>query len=186
MRRLALLVWCSSSLLIARPAECAQQAARLSPGARIRFDAAGFGYFLTGTLVRWEVDTLVVQLDGDAPGLALIVPEDSLWRLDVRRERTMAAEGAVLGGLAGTVLAVIASPDVLDEDGNCTTLECITYQVSPKVETRIGVLAGVGVLVGVIVGSQTKIVTWSPVPLQRLTVGSTPNGGLALGVRISF
>lgn len=186
MRRLATLVWCSTSLLIARPAECAQQATRLNPGVRIRFDAASFGYQMTGTLVRWEVDTLVVQVDGDAPGLALIVPADSLSRLDVRRERTMAGEGAVLGGLAGTVLAFIASPDVLDDNGNCTTLECQAYQVSPKVDTRIGVLAGLGVLLGIIVGSETKIVSWSPVPLQRLTVGSTPNGGLALGVRISF
>ena len=185
MRRLAALVWCSTLLLIARPAECAQ-GAPLKPGARIRFNAASYGYQMTGMLVRWEVDTLVVQVDGDAPGLALIVPEDSVSRLDVRRERTMAAEGALLGGLAGTVLAVVASPDVLDDDGNCTTLECLAYQVSPKVDTRIGVLAGLGVLLGMMVGSETKIVTWSPVPLQRLTVGSTPNGGLALGVRFSF
>jgi len=186
MRRLATLVWCSTSLLIARPAECAQQATRLNPGVRIRFDAASFGDQMTGTLVSWEVDTLVVQVDGDAPGLALMVPEDSVSRLDVRRERTMAAEGALLGGLAGTVLAVVASPDVLDDNGNCTTLECLAYQVSPKVDTRIGVLAGVGFLLGIIVGSETKTVSWSSVPLQRLTVGSTPNGGLALGVRLSF
>ena len=185
MHRLAALVWCSTLVLIARPAQCTQ-GARPGPGARIRFDAASFGYQMTGTLVRWEVDTLVVQVDGDAPGLALIVPQDSVSRLDVRRERTMAAEGALLGGLAGTVLALLASPEVLDENGNCTTLECLAYQVSPKVDTRIGVLAGVGVLVGLIVGSETKIVTWSPVPLQRLTIGSTSNGGLALGVRLSF
>jgi hypothetical protein len=185
MRRLAALVGCSTLLLIARPAECAQ-GARLSPGARIRFDAASYGYQMTGTLVRWEVDTLVVQVDGDAPGLALIVPADSLSRLDVRHERTMAAEGALLGGLAGTLLAVVASPDVLDENGKCTTLECLAYQVSPRVDTRIGVLAGVGFLVGIIVGSETKHVTWSSLPLQRVTVGSTPNGGLAMGVRISF
>ena len=180
------LVWCCALLLLARPAECAQQAARLTPGARIRFDAASVGYRMTGTLVRFEVDTLVVQVDGDAPGLALIVPADSVSRLDVRHERTMAAEGALLGGLAGVVLAVVASPDILDDDGNCTTLECIAYHVSPKVETRIGVLAGVGFLLGIIVGSETKTVSWSSVPLQRLTVGSTPDGGLALGVRISF
>jgi hypothetical protein len=186
MRRLATLVWCSPLLLIARPAECTQQVARLTPGVRIRFDAASFGSQMTGTLVRWEVDTLVVQVDGDAPGLALIVPQDSVSRLDVRRERTMAAEGAVLGGLAGTLLAVLASPDVLDEDGNCTTLECVAYQVSPKVETRMGVLAALGLVVGIIVGSETKTVSWSSVPLQRVTVGSSPAGGLALGVKISF
>jgi len=181
-----MLVWCSWSLLLARPAECAQQAARLSPGARIRFDAASYDFRMTGTLLRWEVDTLVVQVDGDAPGLALIVPEDSLSRLEVWHERTLAAEGALLGGLTGTLLAVLASPDVVDEDGNCTTLECLAYQISPKMETRMGVLAGVGVLVGLIVGSETKTAKWSPVPLQRVMVGSAPNGGLALGVRISF
>ena len=141
---------------------------------------------MTGTLVRWEADTLAVRVDGDAPGLALIVPADSVSRLDVGRERTMAAEGALLGGLAGTLLAVLASPDVVDENGNCTTLECLAYQVSPKLDTRIGVLAGLGFVLGIIVGSETKIASWSPVALQRLTVGSAPNGGVALGVRLSF
>jgi hypothetical protein len=50
----------------------------------------------------------------------------------------------------------------------------------------MGVLAGLGFVLGIIVGSETKTVTWSAVPLERLTVGSTPDSGLALGVRVSF
>ena len=47
-------------------------------------------------------------------------------------------------------------------------------------------LGAVGVLLGTLVGSETKTTTWAPVPLARLNVGPAPGGGLALGVRISF
>jgi hypothetical protein len=180
MRRLTAVVWCPVFLLLVRPAECTQ-GPRVNPGARIRF-----GDRQTGTLVRWEDDTLVVSVDGDAPGLALMMPVDSVTRIEVQHERRMTAEGLLLGGLAGTLLAVLASPDVVDDNGNCTTLPCLAYHVSPHIETRMAVLGGVGALLGTIIGSETKTATWVTVPLQRLTVGPTAGGGLALGVQISF
>jgi hypothetical protein len=185
MRRLTAVVWCPVFLLLVRPAECTQ-GPRVNPGARIRFDAPSLGDRQTGTLVRWEDDTLVVSVDGDAPGLALMMPVDSVTRIEVQHERRMTAEGLLLGGLAGTLLAVLASPDVVDDNGNCTTLPCLAYHVSPRMETRMAVLGGVGALLGTIIGSETKTATWVTVPLQRLTVGPTAGGGLALGVQISF
>ena len=124
----ALLCW-PVLLAVSRPTLCAQ-APRLEPGARIRFDAPRLGGRLTGTLVAWEPDTLVVRVDGYAQGLGLILPVDSV--------------------------------------------------------TRIAVLGFTGALLGTIIGSETKKATWAPVHLERLNLGPAPDGGLALGVRITF
>jgi hypothetical protein len=149
-------------------------------------DAPSLGERMTGTLVSWESDTLTVSLDGDAPGLALRVATDSLTRMDVRRERRLTLEGAGLGIVAGVLVALAADPDWVDENGNCTTLACIAYEVSPNLDTRLGVLSGVGALLGIIVGSETRSARWVPVPLRRLSIGATQDGGLAFGVRIAF
>ena len=185
MRRIAVVLWCPALLAFARSAQCLQ-APRLDSGSRIRLDAPSLGGRLTGILEEAGSDTLIVRVDGDAPGLVLLVPTDSVTRLEVRRERRMTLEGAGLGVLAGTLLAVVASPDLVDEDGNCTTAACLAYKVSPHVGTRIEVLGLAGALLGAIVGSSTKTTTWASVDLRRLNVAATANGGLALGVRISF
>jgi hypothetical protein len=162
------------------------QAPRLKPGARIRFDAPSLDGRLTGTLVAWGSDTLVVRVDGDAAGLNLMVPVDSVTHIDVRRERRMTLEGAGLGVLGGTLLALLASPDCVDENGETTALACLAYKVSPNLDTRVAVLGGVGGLLGTIIGSETKKATWAPVHLERLNIGPAPDGGMVLGVRISF
>jgi hypothetical protein len=106
----------------------------------------------------------------------------------VRRERRMTLEGAGMGLLAGTLTALAADPEWVDENGDCTTLPCIAYQVSPHLDTRLAVfgVVVVGVLLGAIVGSEAKTATWAPVHLERLTVGPAPAGGFAMGVRITF
>lgn len=162
------------------------QARRVPPGERVRLEARTLGGQVTGTLVAWECDTLFVRVEGDAAGLTLMLPADSVTRLDVRRERAMTAEGLALGLLAGALLAAVASPDWVDENGECTTLPCVAYKVSPNLGTRVEVLGLIGAFVGGIVGATTKKVTWAPVPLERLQVGRAPDGGLAVGVRISF
>jgi hypothetical protein len=185
MRRLAVLVWCAALLPLARPrpAECTQ-AHRVEPGARIRFDALSLGNQFIGTLVSWESDTLVVQVDGDANDLSLLVHADSVTRLDVRRERRMAPEGMALGALAGALLALVASPDWVDENGDCTTFECIAYHVSPQLDKRLGLLTATGAVLGTILGASTKTPTWVRVPVQRLAIGATRDGGLMLGANL--
>lgn len=184
--RSLLALLCSLAVLaVSRPAVCAQ-APRLKPGARIRFDAPSLDGRLTGTLVAWVSDTLVVRVDGDAAGLNLMVPVDSVSRIDVYRERRMTLEGMSLGLLSGTLLALVASPDCVDENGDTQALACLAYKVSPHLDTRVAVLGGVGALLGTIIGSETKTARWAPVRLERLNIGPAPGGGLALGVRISF
>jgi hypothetical protein len=149
-------------------------------------DAPSQGGHLTGTLIAVESDTLVVREDGQAEGLRLIIVTDSISRLEVRRARSMALEGAGLGLLAGTLAALAADPNWVDENGECTTLPCVAYEVSPHLDTRLAVLGLVGTLAGVIAGSAEKTYTWSHVPLERLQVGHAPGGGLTFGMRISF
>jgi len=186
VRSLPAFACCLAALAVSRPALCAQaRPPRLEPGARVRLDAPSLGR-ITGTLVAWEPDTLVVREDGQAEGLNLIVLADSVSRIDVRRERRMTLEGVGVGLLVGTLVAVTASPDWVDENGDCTPLACRVYQISPNLDTRIAVLGLVGALAGAIAGSETKTHTWSHVPLERLHVGAAPGGGLAFGARIPF
>ena len=185
MRSLPPIACCLAVLTMTQPAWCAQTT-RLQPGARVRLEAHSQGGQLTGTLVRFENDTLAMEEDGQPAGLRLIILTDSISRLEVRQERSLALEGAAAGLLAGTLVALTADPNWLDENGNCTTLECIAYNVSPHLDTRLAVLGVVGTLLGVIAGSGEKTHSWLQVPLQRLEVGPTPGGGLALGLRISF
>jgi len=168
-----------------QPAWCVQTN-RLAPGARVRLEAPSLGGQLTGTLIALENDTLAMEEDGQAAGLRLIIRTDSIARLEVRRERSRAAEGAGYGLLAGTLVALAADPNWLDENGDCTTMECIAYKVSPHFETRLAVLGVVGTLLGVIAGSGEKTHRWAQVDLQRVHVAPAPSGGLALGFSISF
>lgn len=183
MRRLAA-VWCLGLLSLTRSAECAQSP-RIEPGSRVRFDAASLGLRLTGRMVRLEPAAMVVALDGEAPGLAVVVPTDSISALAVRHERRMIAEGVLLGSLAGAAIGALASPDWVDDNGDCTIL-CLAYEISPEVDTRMTVLGITGAVLGAIAGAGARSSTWVAVPLERLTVGSTPEGGLAFGVRLSF
>jgi hypothetical protein len=129
MRARVGVAWWFVFLIIARPGECTQ-APRLQPGARIRFDAPSLGGRQTGTLVTWEADTLRVKVDGAPQGLSLIVPVDSVTRIDVGREQRMTLEGAGVGLLSGALLALVASPDWVDEDGNCT-FACLASKTFP-------------------------------------------------------
>lgn len=114
------------------------------------------------------------------------MPADSVTHIDVRRERRNTLYGAGVGLLAGTLTALAADPDWVDENGECTTLSCLAYRVSPHLDTRVAVLGVAGALLGTIVGSGEKTATWAPVHFKRLNVGPAPDGGLALGVRITF
>jgi hypothetical protein len=174
MRRLAA-VACLTLLLAARPALCTQ-GPRIDPGARVRFDAANLGLRLTGRLVRLESAAMVVALEGDAPGLAVIVPTDSISALDVQRERRMIAEGVLLGSLAGAAIGALANPDWVDDNGDCTIM-CLAYDISPNLDTRMAVLGLTGALLGGIVGAGAKSATWVAVPLHS---------GVAVGISLSF
>ena len=71
VRSLPAFACCLAALAVSRPALCAQAPPpRLEPGARVRLDVSSLGR-ITGTLVAWEPDTLVVREDGQAEGLRL-------------------------------------------------------------------------------------------------------------------
>ena len=109
VRSLVTCVCCLGVLSISHAVLFAQ-VPRLEPGARIRLEVPSAGGRLEGTLVALESDTVLVREDGQAPGLILIVLADSIARVEVRRERPMTLEGAGVGLLAGTLLALTATP----------------------------------------------------------------------------
>ena len=174
MRRLAA-VWCLALLSLTRSAECTQSP-RIEPGSRIRFDAANLGVGLTGRMVRLEPAAMVVALDGDAPGLAVLVSTDSISALAVQHERRMIAEGLLIGSLTGAAIGALASPDWVDDEGDCTIL-CMAYEVSPNADTRMAVLGLAGAVLGTIIGAGTRTSSWVVVPMQH---------EVAVGIRLSF
>jgi len=58
----------------------------------VRLEAHSQGGQLTGTLVRFENDTLAMEEDGQPAGLRLIILTDSISRLEVRQQRSLALE----------------------------------------------------------------------------------------------
>ncbi len=131
---------CLAALAVSRPALCAQaRPPRLEPGARVRLDAPSLGR-ITGTLVAWEPDTLVVREDGQAEGLNLIVLADSVSRIDVRRERRMTLEGVGVGlldtriavlGLVGALAGAIAGSETKTHTWSHVPLERLHVGAAP-------------------------------------------------------
>ena len=126
--------------------------------------------------ISFSSSRAVAWLKG-SPSSVASASADSVARIDVRRERRMTLEGAGVGLLAGTLLALAASPDWVDENGDCTTPQCLAYRVLPDLDTRVAVLGVTGVLLGVIIGSETRTATWATVHLKRLNVGAAQDGG---------
>jgi hypothetical protein len=171
-------------MVLAHPAAALQRAAPVNAGARIRLLARGVDGLLVGTVTAAESDTLIVRVDGEGAGL--IVPVDSILRLDVWGERAKVLEGVGVGVLGGVLLALVASPHWVDEYGECTTAPCLAYEISPNVGTRVAALSAVGALVGGIVGSKDRTSTWRSVRLQRVGVAPVSAGRLGVGVTLSF
>jgi hypothetical protein len=88
----------------------------------------------------------------------------------------MIAEGVLIGSLAGAAIGALASPDWVDDNGDCTIM-CRAYDISPNLDTRMAVLGLTGAVLGAIVGAGAKSASWVAVPLHS---------GVAVGVSLSF
>ena len=169
----------------------ASATAQVRPGARVRVTVyfcqpfysncvGGSPQQFVATFVTWEVDTLVVQSNGDT----LSVPVDLVRRLDVSWDRKTnrgmgAGIGFFLGGVAGAVI------------GYGTYEECFCLgDVGPEALAIAGaVIGGLGGLVtGAFIGSAIKTDRWREVPLYRMRVSLGPqrHGRFGVGMSVRF
>lgn len=166
-------------LLLCTAILAAPASGQLQAGSRVRIRAAALGARpVVATVVAFEADTLIVNPDGEAAGL--IVALDSLTAVDVGHWTTHPVEGALVGLLAGVLVAGMAGPCEYDD---CTLGELVlegTYKLMPDAGTRVTALGGLGLVLGAAVGAAVKTETWRP--LVRPGCG----GGASTGVGLSF
>ncbi len=136
----------------------------LDSGSKVRITSPAFGLSpRVEMLVSTAADTLFVRHAKKDSTLAITVPDIS--RLEVARgTHTQKAKGALIGlligGLAGAAIGAASyTPTTCGGDGFC-------FDFGPEFGTTIlGVLgAGVGALIGAIVGSHPTD-TWVPVTI---------------------
>ncbi len=167
----------------------------LRAGARVRVvDTASRSTALTGTLVRWLRDTVVVV---DGSGATAMLRMRQWHRMDVsvaRRRHVVrngfigAAGGAIVGGVIG---AVVVDPEPSRSDscvplgppGSCWS---VTVGGTPR-SMGAAVGAAYGAVVGGLAGGITGMVRrdqWVPVRRDIQMAFAPVAGGAALSVRI--
>ncbi len=129
----------------------AQALVPLSPGTRVRLFAASYAY--EATFVEFRADSMVVQPDDW--GRSIIVPLETVSRLDIRRGRRW-VQGAGVGALVGGALGGAAS----------LLLNALSNNLDPSPAARMGVVSGsvVGAAVGAVVAGHR----WKEYGVQQL------------------
>ena len=154
-----------------------QELPPLKPGDRIRATAPTFSPGpLVGTVVAFEAESLMVQGGTRTWRLS----RASLTGLDVSQgRRSHAGLGAGIGLLVGAgVGALIGS--------GCDVIEGPVSSEAGCIAIGAAVFGGAGALVGAVTGALVRTERWAEVPLDRLRVGFTSDGGRALKLRASL
>ena len=151
--------------------------AQVRPGAQVRVAGhfcqpsysncvGGSPQQYVGTFVTWEVDTLVIQNNGDT----LSVPASLVTRLDVSRGRKAnTGKGAGIGVLLGVVAGALIGYASYESESFFIELDPEAYAVWGAV---FGGLVGGGV--GALIGASIRTDRWQEVPLDRLRVNLGP------------
>ncbi len=188
MRHATILV----AILAFTPLASATAQVPVRPGARVRVTGhffcqplnsncvRGLPQRYVGTFVTWEVDTLVVQSNGDT----LSVRANLVTRLDVswgRKTNTGmgAGIGFLVGGLAGAVIGYGSYEECVPQG----FLSCLGA-VGPESLAFAGALIGGlgGLVVGAIIGGSPEV----RLGRLRLSLGPQRNGTFGLGASVSF
>ena len=125
------------------------------------------------TFVTWEVDTLVVQSNGDT----LSVHVNPVTRLHVSRVRKTSTGkgpgiGFLLGGVLGAVIGYASHEECVPQGG----FSCIGPDFGPEA----GGLGGL--VVGAIIGGSPEV----RLDRLRLSLGPQRDGGFGLGASVRF
>jgi hypothetical protein len=113
---------------------------------------------VTGAFVQFSEDAFQVEVQKGSHRELHQVAIDDVLRLELGIERRLTIRGAVLGGLTGALLGVVAIAAGGD-DGGAFDSGGAEYAAGTAIFGLIG--AGVGALIG----RNTETVEWRPVPL---------------------
>jgi len=177
----ALLAW---ALVGVAPApSAAQDAPVLTPGARIRWRPVGDPTWYTGTVLRAQLDTVVVQPAGRSDTLKM--RGGDLIELNVSRRRASRVwAGAGIGFLAGATGAFVAFLSTGCSQGayNAFNQKALNDRNCIGLARASGIIAA-GTVLGAIIGSRVSPETWVELPLTHMQATLTNKG---VGLAIAF
>lgn len=159
---------------------CGQQAAPVDSGARLRIRAPAIAHArLTGTLVSWRQDTIVLRSDLDR---ALVtVPTATITEIQRSTgRRSNVVRGAAIGTLAGASTGALVAL-ATGQPGNQETRAFIA---------AFGAVVGgaFGLVAGTIAGALSPGDRWELIPSRGvgLRVTIPPGGRPGLGLAVTF
>ncbi len=155
--------------MVGRPAAVAAQAAPVEPGARVRATAPG-GVPRVGRLIRMDRDSAWILPEGAKDPTA--VPLSGAG-LEVRRVRTKAGTGALIGGLVGIGATAFFLSQFCGGDTSCGADEF----------GRAYAVFGLPPLaVGFAIGAASRSERWERVPVPHGLTVHLRGGRVGLGV----
>jgi hypothetical protein len=168
-----------------------EEVPQVVPGSRVRVHADCGGGLFIGTVEATTDQTLKLRLDGraDGPGSRVLVPLAHIRTLEVSRGRqSNAGRGAATGALVGGLPMVLLSILSFSGPHSCDGFDAPPCWLGPAYIVTVG--AGVGALVGLVVGSATTGDRWQTVSDSRgrasVFVTPAPRLGWKAGVSFSF
>jgi hypothetical protein len=162
-------VWADEPSAVAAPA----------PGSRVRFDTRVEGR-RTATVVEAGGEALVVRLAGKETVVRVALADMTSLEVSTGR-RTRAREGAIVGFVPGAFFGGLFGVYA----GCYETSDCYWAPYAALGAFIVGSLTG---LVGAAIGALFKTDRWEPVstPRAQLRLAPTGQGGVAIGLKVSF
>ena len=151
----------------------AQESPAVAVGTRVRIAAATVAPDrLVATLVAFDENTMTLAVKSQRT--PLVVPRDSITRLEVSRGRKgNAGKGALIGAIPWVILVVL----VVHSGG---------LPESGVTDVRSFAFLGVTVGTGAAIGATIKTERWQDTPISRFGTRMNPLGGRRVGCSVSF
>jgi hypothetical protein len=182
-------LWLVIAAAPALPAqEVSPDTAEIAPGDAVRITAPALGLKgWKGWYVRAELDSVTLRGKGDSATRTLPLAEIARFEVNHGNKplEGHAAQGALLGGLAGGLLGMISQPG--SDDSECNPIDGAFY--CSGAQWKGGVVgAGIGALIGLGIGALIRTTPWREVPINppEVTGHVSPRGDPGLMVTLRF
>lgn len=149
----------------------AQEKEFIGVGARVRVTAPAISISKTvGTLVAWNVDTLLLQAENPAFSNPLAIPLASITRFEVNRGKGSRKESALKGAVIGFFVIGVSAAVVLEANAG-------TFDLSHGDLLKASLISGAGGLVlGGLLGSRLPgEQRWEFIQVNRIRLKMMPN-----------